>query len=80
MKKRYYIYYYNNFDNTYNLYWAWENKPVPNEYRRITRREAISHCINNPDPTFSRDKYIYPASGKYNTMFPKFNGCVIEEN
>ncbi len=88
MKKAYYINYYRDFCNTYNLRWCWESEPAPpGEWQRITRKEAIAKCkaerqARRDDPNFSgyADAYIYPASGKYNEMRPICtDGYTIEE-
>lgn len=88
MKKAYYINYYRDFSNTYNLCWTWEDEPAPEGWQRITRKEAVQKCkaerqARRDDPAFSgyADAYIYPASGKYNAMRPVCaDGYAIEED
>lgn len=69
MKRAYYVHYYRNFGNTYNLYWALDGETVPASWERITRKAAISLCIRErdarrQDPAFSGygDTRIYPAA------------------
>lgn len=69
MKRAYYVHYYRNFGNTYNLYWALGGEAVPANWERITRKAAISLCIRErdarrQDPAFSGygDTRIYPAA------------------
>lgn len=47
MKKQYFVYYYNNFGNTYNLYWADSPEMIaalPENAERISRKKAIQLC------------------------------------
>lgn len=48
--KKYYVHYWNNFANTYNLYWAETSEQIKeaerNGYERITRKEAERLCAN----------------------------------
>lgn len=45
----YYIHYYRNFANTYNLYHAPAGVAVPEEWERIPRREALHKAANADD-------------------------------
>lgn len=38
--RKYYVHYYQDFANTYNLYYAESGFPVPDTWRQITRKEA----------------------------------------
>lgn len=59
--KKYYISYYRDFGNTYNLYWAETSEQIaalPKNARKITRREAKRKCAEEKsarghDPSFS---------------------------
>lgn len=68
MKKAYYIQYFRDFSNCYALYWAEQGVAVPQDWERITRREAESLCRKERSarhftPAFASyaDAYIFPA-------------------
>lgn len=70
MKKCYFVEYYLNFGNTYNLWWADSNCTVPDSFERISRKEAIKLCIEERqrrkyDSAFSgyASSYIRPITG-----------------
>lgn len=67
MKKAYYVEYYRDFGNTYNLYWAPCDITVPASFERITRKKAENLCKrerqarrDNPDFSGCADTYIWP--------------------
>lgn len=67
MKKAYYVEYYRDFGNTYNLYWAPCDITVPASFERITRKKAEDLCKrerqarrDNPDFSGYADTYIWP--------------------
>lgn len=72
--KQYYINYYNNFANTYNLFWAEGPEMIaklPPNATRITRVEAIRKCQQERerakyDSGFSgfADSQIFPAGAE----------------
>lgn len=49
--KKYYINYYNDFGNTFDLCWVDtkedEKAAIAKGYKRITRKEAIRKCVNS---------------------------------
>lgn len=64
----YYIHYYMDFFNTYHLYYAPVGEPVPAEWQRITRKEAIHYCAeerkrirNHSSFSGVADTFIFPA-------------------
>ena len=64
----YYIHYYGDFGNTYELFYAPAGKPVPADWERITRREAIAKCREErirreetPSNGYYATDHIYPA-------------------
>ena len=71
MKKQYFVHRYNNFGNTYNLYWADSPEMIaalPEDAERISRKEAIRLCREERyrrkhDPSFSgyATDTIFPA-------------------
>lgn len=71
MKKQYFVHYYNNFGNTYNLYWADSPEMIaflPEGAEKISRKEAIRLCREEKyraknNPTFSgyATGTIFPA-------------------
>ena len=69
MRRQYFAHYYRDFGNTYNLMYAdteEDLKYVPEDARRITRREAESLCIRENyrrkhDFGGFADNAIYPA-------------------
>lgn len=74
MKKAYYVNYYRDFGNTYELYWTWadDTAEVPESWQRITRKRAIRLCIlerqaRREDPAFSgyADIHIWQMGGGY---------------
>lgn len=76
-RKQYYIRYYSNFGNAYELYWAGtaEQKAIAAEegYTPITRREAERKCAEENyrkkyDPSHSgyADAHIYPVGYRLN--------------
>lgn len=86
MIRAYYIKYYRDFANTYNLCWCWADESTPEGWRRITRKEAINYCkaerqLRRANHNFSgyADAYIYPASGKYNRANPIITDNYIVE-
>ena len=66
--RKYYIQYWRDFANTYNLIYTEGNEPAPNNAERITRAEALRRCRDAlalaaagvPDPY--KPTAIYPAS------------------
>lgn len=74
--KKYYVHYYNNFGNTYNLYWTDSpdmEKNLPDGAKRISRKETISLCVQEKyarkhDQNFSGYAMtaIYPADYDFN--------------
>lgn len=67
MKKAYYVEYYRDFGNTYNLYWAPYDIHVPASFQRITRQKAEKLCRqerqarrDNPDFSGYADTYVWP--------------------
>lgn len=69
MKKAYFVNYYRNFGNTYELRWVWADEidEMPEHWQRITRKRAIQLCISErqarrEDPAFSgyADIHIWP--------------------
>lgn len=71
MKKQYFVHRYNDFGNTYNLYWADSPEMIaalPEGAERISRKEAIRLCRDEKqraanDPAFSgyATDTIFPA-------------------
>lgn len=66
--RKYYIHYYRDFANTYNLYYADEGMAVPDAWERITRKEAEALArkerrARRENPSFSSfaTAAIYPA-------------------
>lgn len=59
MKKAYYVEYYRDFGNTYNLYWLPEREPAPAELERIAYKKAVDLCKQERD----RRKYDQAFSG-----------------
>lgn len=64
----YYVHFWHDFGNTYNLYYAPSGQPVPEQWEKITRKDAIRYCTDErhrrrADPAFSgyADAYIFPA-------------------
>ena len=45
--RKYYIYYWADFANTYNLLYAEPGDPIPDDAERITRAEALQRCREN---------------------------------
>mgnify|MGYP004626547889 FL=1 len=45
--RKYYIYYWADFANTYNLLYAEPGDPIPDDAERITRTEAVQRCREN---------------------------------
>lgn len=66
--RKYYIQYWNDFANTYNLIYTEGSEPAPDNAERITRAEALRRCreaaaliaAGCPDPY--RPAAIIPAS------------------
>lgn len=86
----YYVHYWSNFGNTYRLYYAPAGEPVPDEWERITRKDAIKLCTDEryrrrTDPAFSgyADEYIFPAfcgrlrSNQYTQITREFSGYIV---
>lgn len=63
MKKAYYVKYYMNFGNTYNLYWLPDGEPAPAGLERITRKKAFDLCKQERD----RRRYDQAFSGYADT-------------
>ena len=71
MRRQYYIHYYKNFGNTYDLIYADTEDDltlIPEDAERITRKEAEAFCSRENyrrkcDPSFSgfADNMIYPV-------------------
>lgn len=68
MKTSYYVEYWHNFSNTYNLWHAPSGWPVPEDWQRITRRRAerlaaAERRARKVDPAFSgyASAYVLPA-------------------
>lgn len=59
MKKAYYVRYYRDFGNTYNLYWLPDGEPAPAGLERITCKKAVDLCKQERD----RRKYDQAFSG-----------------
>ena len=45
--RKYYIYYWADFANAYNLLYAEPGDPIPDDAERITRAEAVQRCREN---------------------------------
>lgn len=67
MKKAYYVEYYRDFGNTYNLYWLPDGEPAPARFERITCKQAIELCKQERyrrryDQAFSgyADTWVWP--------------------
>nr|DAK62615.1 MAG TPA: hypothetical protein [Caudoviricetes sp.] len=67
MKKSYYVEYYRDFGNTYNLYWLPSGEPAPAGLERITYKRAVELCKDERyrlkyDQAFSgyADTWIWP--------------------
>ena len=67
MKKAYYVEYYRDFGNTYNIYWLPDGEPAPAGLERITRKQALDLCKQERyrrkyDQAFSgyADTWIWP--------------------
>lgn len=91
MKRKYYVHYYMDFGNTYNLYYA--NTPemearIPEGAERITRKKAErlaraerARRINDAASAFRADGAIYPAgvdSDFFDDPRYKLRGCIWE--
>lgn len=75
--KKYWIYYYKSFSNTYVLYWTTDKKMednLPNGSERISRSEAISRAKANSVPGsdgyYYASEWIYPADGGHDYDYP----------
>lgn len=75
-RKKYFVVYYQNFSNTYNLYWTdckEMEERLPAEAKRISRKEAEGLCADenrrrkhDRGSAFFADSAIYPSD---------FDGC-----
>ena len=78
--RKYYIQYWRNFANTYNLVYTEDGQPAPDNAERITRAEALRRCRDAlaltaagvPDPY--RPAEIVPA---YCNGHPANNGYTL---
>lgn len=92
--KKYYISYYRDFGNTYNLYWAETLEQIaalPENVKQITRREAERKCAEeksrrrlDPDFAYYASAVILPAdySGeddwRDDPAHYRMNGYIVE--
>ena len=74
MKKKYWVHYYKDFSNTYDLYWTDSKEmeeALPEGAERITRKRAFDLARRNSfyeqyNSAFAMGtSYIYPASGPF---------------
>ena len=66
MSRKYYVYYYRDFANTYELYWASTPEmeaALPREAEQISKKEAVRLCIAERE----RRKYDAAFSGYAST-------------
>lgn len=61
MRKKYYIYYWRDFANTFNLYWAYPGDIIPESWERITKKKAIELINAYKDNDYGASS-ILPAS------------------
>lgn len=58
-RRKYYVRYWNNFSNTYELYYTDNGEAVRDDFEQITRKEAIALCVEEK----RRRKYDQAFSG-----------------
>lgn len=79
MKKQYFVHYYRDFGNCYNLYYAEcpeDFAALPEDAERITRRKAEQLCRDEKD----RRKYDESFSGYADTIITPAAGDYWEED
>ena len=77
MKKKYWVHYYKDFANTYDLYWTDSKEmeeALPDGAERITRKEAFELARKNEElekynPSFAMGtSHIYPSTGPFGSV------------
>lgn len=88
--KKYYIHYYRDFCNTYDLYYAEcpeDFDALPEGAERITRREAEQLCARENErrkweqsSSGYADNRIYPAAGDWDNYCLDETGYIVPRN
>jgi len=84
---KYFVYYYHDFGNTYNLYYTETSEQesfLPDGSKQITRKEAENLCVqenyrrkHDQSSAYRADNLIYPAGWEDNGDEPICNGYIV---